>query len=83
MTKRDFHAKIVAVGEYVLMERERNSLDTSLSTTCSKRRRGSLRCLLCLFVSVFSLCLPWPALCFDLSVFFVLYFFACFHTLKK
>ena len=34
--------------------------------------------MLCLFVSVFSLCLPCPALCFDLSFFFV--FFACVHT---
>ena len=40
---------------YLLMERERNSLDTSLSTTCSKRRRGfsETSFVLCLFVSVF------------------------------
>ena len=56
---------------YFLMERERNSLDTSLSTTCSRGRRD---CLLCMLVSVFSLCLPCPALCFDLSVVFCLYF---------
>ena len=31
--------------------------------------------MLCLFVSVFSLCLPCPALCFDLSVFLVCIFF--------
>ena len=30
--------------------------------------------MLCLFVSVFSLCLPCPALCFDLSVFLLLVF---------
>ena len=36
--------------------------------------------MLCLFVSVFSLCLPCYALCF-VGFFFGLYFFACFHTL--
>ena len=41
--------------------------------------------MLCLFVSVFSLCLPCPALCFDLSVFLFVFLlvFTPFHFDKK
>ena len=67
---------------YLLMEREHNSLDTSLSTTCSKCRRGSLRrllCCVCLSLCFHCVChvLPCVLIC---RFFFGLYFFACFHT---
>ena len=66
---------------HLIMERERNSLDTSLSTTCSKRRRGSLRrllCCVCLSLCFHCVChvLPCVLICrFFWFVFFCLYIY--------